>query len=167
MTPGLNTALLVLVMVGMVVGLFGLAIPFFPGVIVIWISILGYALLHGLTLWSGIVFTLITLLMLASTIADNVLMSVNARQQGTSWWALGLGMTAMLVGSLLWTPLGGLLLGFGAVFLVELARLQGNWRQALASIKGMAIGCGWTALLRFGIGLVMIGLWVIWYTLIK
>jgi uncharacterized protein YqgC (DUF456 family) len=167
MAPGVETALLVLVIIGMAVGLFGLVIPFFPGIIVIWLSILGYALLHGFTLWSGILFGVITLLMIASTVIDNVLMGVNARQRGTSWWALALGMVALLVGSLLWTPLGGLALCFAVVFLVELARLQGDWRRALGSIKGMAIGCGWTAVARFGIGLLMIGLWVIWYTLVK
>jgi uncharacterized protein len=167
MAPWVDTALLVLVILGMAVGLFGLAIPFFPGVIVIWFSILGYALLHGLTLWSGILFGVITLLMIASTVVDNVLMGVNARQQGTSWWALGVGMVSMFVGSLLWTPLGGLALCFGSVFLVELARQRGDWRGALGSIKGMAIGCGWTALVRFGIGMVMIGLWVVWFAFIK
>jgi uncharacterized protein YqgC (DUF456 family) len=167
MAPWWETGLLTLVILGMGIGLFGLVIPFFPGIIVIWLSILGYGLLHGFTLWSGILFGVITLLMLSSTVVDNVLMSVNARQQGTSWWALALGTVALLVGSLLWTPLGGLALCFAAVFLVELARLRGDWRRALGSVKGMAIGCGWTAVVRFGIGLLMIGLWVIWYTLIK
>jgi uncharacterized protein YqgC (DUF456 family) len=161
----LDTALLVLVIAGMVIGLLGQFIPFFPGIIVIWLSILGYALLHGFTVWSGILFGVITLLMIASTLIDNVLMGVNARQRGTSWLALALGMAALLVGSLLWTPLGGLAVSFAAVFLVELVRLR-DWRRALGSLKGMAIGCGWTAVVRFAIGLLMIGLWVIWYTLL-
>ena len=161
----LDTALLVLVIAGMVIGLLGQFIPFFPGIIVIWLSILGYALLHGFTVWSGILFGVITMLMIASTLIDNVLMGVNARQRGTSWLALALGMAALLVGSLLWTPLGGLAVSFAAVFLVELVRLR-DWRRALGSLKGMAIGCGWTAVVRLAIGLLMIGLWVIWYTLL-
>ncbi len=165
MPSWLDSALLVLVVAGMVVGVMGLAIPFFPGIIVIWLSILGYALLHGLTLWSGFLFGAITILMIASTVLDNVLMSVNARQSGTSWLALILGMVALLVGSLLWTPFGGLALSFAAVFLVELVRLR-DWRRALGSIKSMATGCGWSALMRLAIGLLMIGLWVIWYTLL-
>jgi len=165
MPPWFDTALLVLVVAGMMIGLLGLAIPFFPGVIVIWLSILGYALLHGFNVWSGILFGAITLLMIASTVIDNVLMSVNARQSGTSWLALTLGMAALLVGSLLWTPLGGLAVSFAAVFLVELVRLR-DWRRALGSVKGMAVGCGWTAVIRFAIALLMIGLWVIWYTLL-
>ena len=166
MPAWLDTALLVLVVAGMVIGLLGLAIPFFPGVIIIWLSILGYALLHGLTVWSGILFGIITLLMIANTVIDNVLMSVNARQSGTSWLALTSGMIALLVGSLLWTPFGGLAVSFAAVFIVELVRLR-DWRSAFGSIKSMATGCGWTAVTRLAIGLLMIGLWVIWYALLK
>ncbi len=165
MPPWLNTGLVALVVVGMVVGLFGQIIPFFPGITVIWLAILGYGLLRGFTLSSGIIFGVITLLMIASTFVDNILMGAGARQRGTSWLALALAMVALLVGSILLTPFGGLAISFLVVFLVEFIRLR-DARQALGSLKGMALGCGWTAVVRFGIGLVMIGLWSIWYFLI-
>jgi hypothetical protein len=34
---------------------------------------------------------------------------------------------------------------------VEFYRLK-DWRQAMASTRSMAIGCGWAAVIRFGIG---------------
>jgi hypothetical protein len=68
---------------------------------------------------------------------------------------------ALLVGSLFWTPLGGLLASFGAVFLVEMLRLK-DLRQALVSTKGMAIGCGWAAVARLAFNLSMVGLWLTW-----
>jgi hypothetical protein len=166
MQTWLQSGLLVLVIIGMAVGLFGLFIPFFPGVIVVWLSILGYGLFHGFSNVSGILFGVITLLMIASTVIDNVLMSVNARQRGTSWLALGLGGTALLIGSILWTPVGGLAISFAVVFLVEFLRLR-DWRQALESIKGMAMGCGWSTVARFGIAIAMILLWVTWFFFIK
>ena len=162
----LNHAWLLLILGGMFVGLFGLSIPFFPGIIIIWLSSLGYGLFHGFTWQSEILFTLISLLMLASMLVDNVLMGAYSRKQGTSWLAVGVGTLALLVGSIFWTPLGGLLLSFGVVFMVELVRLK-DWRRATASLKGMVLGCGWTAVVRFGIGVLMIGLWVIWYTLLS
>jgi uncharacterized protein len=166
MTPaGLNNGFFILILVGMFVGLFGLVIPFFPGIIVIWFSILGFGLFRGFTWQSGILFVFVTLLMLSSFLVDNVLMGAYSRKTGTSWLAVGLGMLALLVGSIFWTPLGGLLLSFGVVFLIELLRLK-DWRRASASLKGMVLGCGWTAVARFGIGLLMIGLWLIWYTLL-
>src|SRR5512141_2360272 len=97
-----NSGVAALVILGMAIGLFGLFIPFFPGVIVIWLSILGYGVVHGFTIWSGILFGVITVLMLASTVVDNVLMGANARQQGTSWLAIAVGTVSMLVASVLW-----------------------------------------------------------------
>jgi hypothetical protein len=56
----------------------------------------------------------------------------------------------------------GLLISFLAVFLVEFLRVR-DWRKALASLRGMATGCGLSVVVRIGIGLLMIGLWLIWY----
>jgi hypothetical protein len=49
------------------------------------------------------------------------------------------------------------------LFGVEWIRCK-DWRKALASLKGMMIGWGWAFVIRFIIGLVMIGLWFIWAT---
>ena len=95
---------------------------------------------------------------------DNFFMSAYTRQKGTSWLAIGAGIIGMLVGSILWNPILGLLFSFGVVFLVELIRFR-DVRKASMSLKNMLVGCGWTAVVRFGIGFLMIGLWVIWYTL--
>jgi uncharacterized protein YqgC (DUF456 family) len=162
MLSWLNTVFLVVILVGMAIGLLGSIVPFFPGVIIIWLAILGFGLLHGFSLGSGILFGFVTLLMLASTVIDNVLMGASARMRGTSWLALSIGMVSLLIASFFWTPLGGVLAAFVVVFLIELVRLK-DWRQAVESIKGMALGCGWTGVARFGIGLVMVGLWVVWY----
>ena len=58
--------------------------------------------------------------------------------------------------------MAGLPLSFLALFLVELIRVK-DWRKALSSVGGMAKGCGYSVFVRFGIGLLMIGLWVLWY----
>ena len=161
-TAGLHQALLILIYIGIAVGFIGQAIPFFPSLQVIWLAVLGYGLLTGFARPGAVIFAAITLLMIVDFLLDNVLMSAGARAQGTSWLALGAGLAALLIGSLLWTPLGGLAAAFGAVFLVELVRLKDS-RQALASMKGMAIGCGWSALARLATSLIMIGLWLVWY----
>jgi len=63
------------------------------------------------------------------------------------------------------TPLGGLALAFAVVFAVEVIRVR-NWRKALESTRGLMMGCGWAVVARFSIGLVMIGLWLVWYFLL-
>jgi hypothetical protein len=57
--------------------------------------------------------------------------------------------------------IGGILTALLVLFLVQWVRLK-NARMALTSMRGMLIGCGWALIFRFIIGLVMIGLWLIW-----
>ena len=112
MSPGAETAFLAVVILGMLLGLFSLLLVFVPGVIIIWLSILAYGLVTGFNLARGIIFGVITLLMLASTIIDNVIMGATTRQQGTSWLAIGASMLTLLVAGIFLTPLVGLLLYF-------------------------------------------------------
>jgi len=162
MSSYLDTAGLALVIFGMLVGLFSLLLVFVPGIIIIWLSILVYGLVTGFNWVGGIIFAIITLFMLASTVVDNVIMGATTREQGTSWLAIGVSTLTALVAGIFLSPPVGLLLSFLALFLVELLRVR-NWRKALASVRGMVTGCGLTLVVRFGIGLLMIGLWLIWY----
>lgn len=162
MDPAIYTLLLSLIVVGMVIGLVGQVVVFFPGINIIWLSILGYGLLAGFTVPGAIVFFIITLLLIAGTMADNILMGATARQSGASWWAIGISMVAMLVVGLIWTPLAGLVASFAAIFVVEWFRIR-DWRKALDSTRSAFIGCGLAAVMRFGASLLMIGLWLIWF----
>ena len=162
MPEWLNLGLQVLVILGMVIGLIGQIIPFFPGIPIIWLSILGYGLMSGFNWKSGIIFGVITALMLFSTVIDNILMGASARQKGTSWLAIGIGTVTMLLAGLFLSPLVGLAAALVAIFLVEFLR-RNDWRAALASLRSLIVGFGWTMLARLAIGLVMIGLWLVWY----
>ena len=58
----------------LIVGLAGLVIPVFPGLTVMWIATLVYAMLQqmakAMTVWDWILFALITILMIAGNIID-------------------------------------------------------------------------------------------------
>jgi len=95
-------------------------------------------------------------------VIDNILMGASARQKGTSWLAIGIGTVTMLLAGLFLSPLVGLAAAFVAIFLVEFLR-RNDWRAALASLRSLIVGFGWTMLARLAIGLAMIGLWLIWY----
>src|SRR3990172_6492428 len=69
----------------MLIGLVGLVIPIFPGILVIWLAALGYGVVTGFTTLGTILFVLITLLMLFGVTIDNILMGAGARQGGASW----------------------------------------------------------------------------------
>jgi uncharacterized protein len=162
MPDWMRSGLEVLVITGMLVGLLGLLVPFFPGLTVIWLALLAFGLVEGFNWISGILFGVATVLMLIGGAIDNILMNASAREKWTSWLALGISFLVLVVGSLLITPLGGLLLSMLAIFIVELVRKR-DWRKAFSSLGGMAIGWGGSTLVRFAIGLMMIGLWVIWW----
>lgn len=145
----------------MLFGLFSLLIPVLPGLVIIWVPALVYGLVNGFTWLSGILFAAITLLMIAGSLADNVIMGARARQQGASWLAIGVAVLMGVVGSLVFPPFGGLIAALIGLFGVEFFRLR-DMNLALASTRSMAIGCGWAAAVRFGIGVVMILLFLAW-----
>jgi uncharacterized protein YqgC (DUF456 family) len=145
----------------MLVGL--MTIPFLPGLVIIWAITLGYGFSAGFGTLGWIMFAIISLLMVAGSFVDNVLMGTQAHKEGAPWWAVLVAMAAAIVGSFV-IPIpivGGILAALLVLFLIEWLRLR-DWRRALASMKGMLVGCGWAFVIRFIIGMVMIGLWMIW-----
>jgi uncharacterized protein len=154
------------VLIVCLIGLFGLVVPGFPGLTVIWLAVVGYAAAAGIRGWAWVILGGITLFMIAGNLVDNVLMGGKALQKGASWWALGAALVAGIAGSILLPPLGGIPAAFIVLFIVEWIR-QKNWRSALSSVKGMAAGCGWAAVIRFCLGVVMIGLWAVWVFFLK
>ena len=151
----------VIAIVMMVVGL--LVIPILPGLVIIWVAALGYGVAAGFGLLGWIMFALITVLMLAGSILDNVLMGVRTHKEGAPWWVVIIAMVSAIIGSFI-IPIpiiGGILAALLVLFLIEWIRLK-DARKALASMRGMLVGCGWAAVFRVIIGLVMIGLWLIW-----
>jgi len=145
----------------MLVGLFGLIVPIFPGLTVIWMAALFYGIVSGFTTLGWVLFAIITILMLVGNVIDNIMMGAKARQSGASWVSIGAGLVAGIVGSLALPPFGGLIGAPLALFLAELIRLR-KARAALSSVGGLLIGLGWSFVIRFIIGLVMLGLWMIW-----
>ena len=146
--------------------LFGLAslviLPILPGLVIIWAAALGYGMLGHFTSPAAIVLmVIITILMVAGSLIDNILMTTSARKTGASWVSVTASLLAGVAGSFIWPPLGGVLFSLVALFGAEFLRLR-NWRKALVSTRSMAIGCGWAVAARFVGGLVMIGLFVIW-----
>jgi len=154
-------ALQIVVLIVMGFGLLGLLTTIIPGLFVIWLAALIYLLATGLTWVSGIIFAILTVLMIGGSLVDNVLMGASARQTGAGWLAITVSLVAGLVASLVWSPIGGLVISLAALFIVEFARLR-DWRKAFESTRSMAAGCGWSVVIRFAIGLFMILLWGVW-----
>ena len=140
-----------------------LVLPLLPGLVIIWAAALGYGLAAGFGTLGWIIFVVLTVLMIAGSVIDNILMGRSAHKEGAPWWATMVALLAAIVGSFV-IPIpiiGGILAALVTLFGIEWIRRK-DWRKALASLKGMAIGWGWAFVIRFIIGLIMIGLWLIW-----
>ena len=147
----------------MLVGL--LVLPLLPGLFIIWVAALGYGLALGVSTFGWVVLAILTVLMLGGSIIDNILMGTQAHKEGAPWWAILLATLAAIVGTFV-IPIpiiGGILAALATLFAIEWIRRK-DWKKALFSLKGMMIGWGWAFAIRFIIGLVMIGLWLIWAT---
>jgi uncharacterized protein YqgC (DUF456 family) len=145
----------------MAVGL--LVTPILPGPVIIWVAALGYGIASGFSVLGWVMFGLITILMVGASVVDNILMGTRTHREGTPWWVILLALLAAIIGSIaIPVPvIGGIACALAVLFLVEWLRRK-DVSKALAALRGMLAGWGWAAILRVIIGLVMVGLWLIW-----
>jgi uncharacterized protein YqgC (DUF456 family) len=150
------------IFVVMLLGLFGLIVPVFPGNMVIWAGALGYGLVTGFdnrALWFFIPMTLITV---AAFSADNLLMGAKAKQAGAAWSSIGIALVAAFITSIFATPLAGLIAAPLSLFLAEFFRNQQDGQLAWKITSGLMMGCGWAFVVRFGLGVITVGLYLWW-----
>jgi len=149
----------------LLVGLFGLIIPVFPGLTVMWLATLVYALLQytvqRMTGWDWFAFVIITILMVGGNIVDNIIITAKMRDKFIPWSSILIAFAASIIASIFFTPVIGLVAAPLGLFLAELARLK-NRNDAWESTKAYMVGWGWAFGARFIIGLIMIGSWMLW-----
>jgi uncharacterized protein YqgC (DUF456 family) len=149
----------------LIVGLLGLIVPVFPGLTVMWLGTLFYAIIQSaagkMTGWDWFLFALITLLMIVGNVVDNVIIARKMRDQYIPWSSILLAFAGGILASIFLTPLGGLVAAPLALFLAEVSRLK-NRDAAIASTKAYMVGWGWAFAARFIIGLMITGFWMLW-----
>jgi len=161
----LQVVLETLTLFALIVGLLGLIVPIFPGLVIMWLGTLVYAILQSaagnMTGWKWVIFGIITVLMIAGSIADNLIIAQKMRDKYIPWSSILFAFAASLIASLFFTPLIGLVAAPAGLFLAESRRLKDR-EAAVDSTKAYMIGWGWAFGARFLIGLVMIGFWMLW-----
>lgn len=157
-----STAFPYLILAFMVLSALFSIVPIFPGGVVIWALATAYGLVNLTHFSDGLwLYVVITILMVISTLADNLLMGGKAREAGASWRGIILALAAGVVVSLLVTPLGGLAGAALVLYLHEYMRLNDK-DKAMDITKNLVLGCGWAAVVRFGIAVLQVVLWVLW-----
>ena len=163
--------ILLLVLSGMLnaVGFFGLFLVFFPGLTIswlghlVWVIYVGFNQGHsqaqfGLTI---AFFVVNTLLMLVGSLLDNLLGAKKTRDAGVPWWEILVSFLGMLIGGIFLTPIGGIAVALGLLYILEYRRLNNDREKAWAATKALAFGYGLAAGIRLVIGFVMVCLWLV------
>jgi hypothetical protein len=149
----------------LLVGLFGLIIPVFPGLTVMWLAALVYALVQsasGLMAWvDWLSFAFITLFMIGGNIVDNIIIASKMRGHEIPWKTIILCYIVGIVVSLFFTPLAGLVASPLSLLGLEYLRLR-DQKLAFESAKVFMIGWGASFAARFGIGILMVIFWMLW-----
>ena len=160
-----QVVLQILTLFALLVGLVGLIVPVFPGLTVMWLATLAYAIIQSasglMPWWDWLLFALITLLMIGGNIVDNIIIAKKMLGHQIPWKNILLSYAAGIIVSLFFTPLIGLLAAPLALLGLEYLRLR-DYKSALASAKVYMIGWGSAFAARFAIGFVMIVLWMLW-----
>ena len=147
------------------VGLFGLIVPVYPGLTVMWLAALVYALVQsasGLMAWvDWLSFAFITLFMIGGNIVDNIIIASKMRGHEIPWKTIILCYIVGIVVSLFFTPLAGLVASPLALLGLEYLRFRDK-KLAFESAKVFMIGWGASFAARFGIGILMVIFWMLW-----
>jgi uncharacterized protein YqgC (DUF456 family) len=129
----------ILVLTFMIFGL--LIIPIFPGLVIIWLAALVYGIIAGFGTLGWVMFAIITVLMLAGSFIDNLLMGTQAHKNGASWVSVVFALIFLLLGNFI-IPipvLGGLIAAFLTLFIAEWIRRK-NHKEAWKAALGLATG---------------------------
>ena len=169
--------LLALTIVLMVVGLLGSIVPGLPGVTLIFLSALVYALLTDFRTVGAVILVVLFLFAALAFITDFVATSYGARRFGASNWGTVGGALGGIVGAvsgLLFLGIGslfGLIIGtIVGVFVGEYLRRErhgdqeepeADWRRASRAAGGVLVGYLASAVVQGFLGLVSIIIFVL------
>ena len=149
----------------LLIGWAGLLVPVFPGLIVMWLATMLYALIQSAAGRMGWIdwtlFALISLPMIAGSLVDNLIIARQMRGRRVPWRSILLAYLAGLLGSVFFTPLVGIAASPLALYAAESARLRDR-KLGFESARAYMVAWGWAFVAVFTIGALMIMLWALW-----
>lgn len=147
-------------------GLLGVVMPAVPGVGLIWLVILVYAIAERFATVDVVTFVVLTLLGAAGATADLWLGQLGATVAGASLRSTVWGLAGALVGGLLGLvfagigALPGVWIGAMLGVLLNERHERGSWKAAWQAAVGVAVGSVVSIAVELVIGLVMIAIFV-------
>jgi uncharacterized protein YqgC (DUF456 family) len=150
---------LIVALVLMFIGLLGVILPLVPGIVLVYLAALLYAVIEGFARIGPITLAVLTVLAVVGVTADLWVSSLGAKVGGASVWALLGGLVLGLVGLIFFSLPGAIVGSVLGVIMVELGRV-GDWRKVLKSGGGWLIGWLLSAVVQLSIALIMIAIFL-------
>lgn len=148
---------LALTLIVMFIGLLGVLLPFIPGVTLIWLAALVYAIAEGFKNVDAVTMIVLSVIAIPGITADIWVSNLGARVGGASFWAILASLLGGVVGFFVASVPGALIGSLVGLIGVELFR-AGNWRQALKASGGLIVGWLLSTVLQLLIGAIMIAI---------
>jgi uncharacterized protein YqgC (DUF456 family) len=149
------------------VGLVGVIVPILPGILLIWLTVLAYAIVEGFNSIDWATFVVISLIALVTGTADIWMALFGAKSGGASFLSMVYGVIGAVIGFLVLGAIApfigslfGGILGYSAGVLLGQYQKQRDWNLALKASLGGLAGWGIATILQLGGGLLILALFV-------
>jgi uncharacterized protein YqgC (DUF456 family) len=154
-----------LAVVFMIIGLAGTLFPVLPGIPIIWLSVLFYAIVEGFEAIDPFTFIVLTLMAIVAGTADIWMSMLGAKTGGASGRSMLFGCLGSLIGFIVGTlfvigQLFGALIGYVLGILISEYQKHRDWNLAIKASLGGLAGRGLAAAVQFGAGLLMLIIFV-------
>lgn len=155
-----------LALVVMFIGLIGVILPVLPGIVLIWLAVLGYAIYEGFQSIDVLSFIALTFLALVGITADIWMSQLGAKLGGAGIKSQLAGMVGGIVGALALLFINGFSAGVGAVIGSIAGVLAAEYHNAKEWPAALKAGAGWflgwiaSTIFQFVIGGIIIAIFV-------
>ena len=148
---------LTVTLAAMFISLLSVLLPLVPGVALIWLVALVYAIAEGFKNIDPITMIVLSVIALPGITADIWVSSLGAKAGGASLWSIVASLVGRVVGFLVSTLPGAIIGALVGLMAVELFRAK-DWRQALKASGGWIAGWLLSAVVQIITGVIMIAI---------
>jgi uncharacterized protein YqgC (DUF456 family) len=151
----LSVFLNVVTIIFLILGLIGTFIPLIPGTLLLWLTMLLYAIIDGYETISPLSFVFISLIALITGTADYWMSLLGAKKGGAAGKSLLIGVAGAILGTFI-LPLLGTIIGYAAGVLFGEYQRLGNWDAAVKACVGGIAGWGIATIIQAIGGVIML-----------
>jgi len=154
-----------LAIVFILIGIIGAFVPVLPGSLLVWFTILIYAIVEGWDAITPLVFIIITVIAAITGSANIWLSLLGAKTGGASGQSLVFGIIGSLIGLVVFSLIGSII-GYALGIILGEYRKHKDWNLALKASFGGLAGWGLSTAIQAG-GSILILILFLWRVLVE